>query len=146
MHVVFIILLSQVLLDGLTAAEGSGYFRWIHAAALSGRGLSVHIAVIIHVNGFSWLSESNSCWDPLICALLSLADEFRRLCIVGVPQVHGFSQHHNGHYPYGFKFPNGNGNGGIGNGGGTFGNNGGGTFGNNGGTVQHISLSLCASE
>ncbi|XP_026013630.1 fibrillin-2b isoform X1 [Astatotilapia calliptera] len=94
--------------------------------------------------------ETGRCWAlgqiPEMCPVRG-SDEFRRLCIVGVPQVHGFSQHHNGHYPYGFKFPNGNGNGGIGNGGGTFGNNGGGTFGNNGGgtfgnnggTVQHIS-------
>lgn len=74
------------------------------------------------------------------------ADEYRRLCIAGVPQGHGLPNGYpnghppNGHFPngngngygYGYKFPNGNGNGGGigGNGGGGVG---GGGFGGNGG-------------
>ncbi len=97
---------------------------------------------------------------PLIS--VSLVDEFRRLCIVGVPQGHSLPHGYpNGHFPssngngfnYGYKFPsapNGNGNGGVGGngGGGSFGGNGG-SFGGNGGglmTHQHIGESLCGSE
>lgn len=101
---------------------------------------------------------------PVTCVL----DEFRRLCIVGVPQGHGLPYGYpNGHFPnnngngfnYGFKFPRvptGNGNGGIGvNGGGGFGGNGGsferngGSFGGNGGgslNGQNISEFLCGPE
>ncbi|XP_032381734.1 fibrillin-2b isoform X4 [Etheostoma spectabile] len=91
--------------------------------------------------------DTGRCWAlgqiPEMCPVRG-SDEFRRLCIVGVPQGHGFPNGYpNGHYPnsngngYGFKFPsvpNGNGNGGIGgNGGGSFGGNGG-SFGGNGGS------------
>lgn len=86
---------------------------------------------------------------------LFLQDEFRRLCIVGVPQglPHTFP---NGYFPsnngnYGFKLPsipNGNGNGrphtngggeSFGENGGTFGGNGG-TFGGNGGGLNHLNI------
>ena len=73
---------------------------------------------------------------PCDLSRLSLAEEFRRLCIVGVPQGHGVPNvYPNGNFPtYGFKFPsvpNGNGNGGNGGSGGNGGNGGG--FGGNGG-------------
>nr|XP_046247842.1 fibrillin-2b isoform X2 [Scatophagus argus] len=93
--------------------------------------------------------DTGRCWAlgqiPEMCPVRG-SDEFRRLCIVGVPQVHGLPHSYpNGHFPnnngngfnYGYKFPsipNGNGNGGIGgNGGGSFGGNGGG----NGGGAQN---------
>ncbi|TMS20029.1 Fibrillin-2, partial [Larimichthys crocea] len=90
--------------------------------------------------------DTGRCWAlgqiPEMCPVRG-SDEFRRLCIVGVPQGHGLPHGYpNGHFPstngngfnYGYKFPNGNGNGGIGgNGGGSFGGNGG-SFGGNGGT------------
>lgn len=83
------------------------------------------------------------------CSLwsLSLVDEFRRLCIVGVPQGHGFPHGYpNVHFPNtngnGFiKFPispNGNGNGGFGgNGGGHNGGNTGGFGGIGGGLLNN---------
>ncbi|XP_069006644.1 fibrillin-2b isoform X2 [Embiotoca jacksoni] len=100
--------------------------------------------------------DTGRCWAlgqiPEMCPVRG-SDEFRRLCIVGVPQGHGLPHGYpNGHFPnnngngfnYGYKFPNvpnGNGNGGIGGngGGGSFGGNGG-SFGGNGGgpTHQHI--------
>ncbi|KAF0042112.1 hypothetical protein F2P81_005644 [Scophthalmus maximus] len=92
--------------------------------------------------------DTGRCWAlgqiPEMCPVRG-SDEFRRLCIVGVPQGHGLPHGYpNGHFPnngngfnYGHKFPsvpNGNGNGGIGgNGGGSFGGNGG-SFGGNGGS------------
>ncbi|XP_051233533.1 fibrillin-2b isoform X1 [Dicentrarchus labrax] len=94
--------------------------------------------------------DTGRCWAlgqiPEMCPVRG-SDEFRRLCIVGVPQGHGLPHvYPNGHFPntngngfnYGYKFPslpsNGNGNGGIGgNGGGSFGGNGG-SFGGNGGS------------
>ncbi|XP_038571783.1 fibrillin-2b [Micropterus salmoides] len=103
--------------------------------------------------------DTGRCWAlgqiPEMCPVRG-SDEFRRLCIVGVPQGHGFPHGYpNGHFPnnngngygYGHKFPsvpNGNGNGGIGGngGGGSFGGNGGsfggngGSFGGNGGGLQ----------
>lgn len=93
-------------------------------------------------------------WFPVIC--VSLVEEYRRLCIVGVPQGHGPPNGYpNGHFPstngngfnYGFKFPsgpNGNGNGGIGGNGGN-----GGSFGGNGGgppTHQHIGELIFGSD
>ncbi|XP_057697171.1 fibrillin-2b isoform X1 [Corythoichthys intestinalis] len=82
--------------------------------------------------------DTGRCWAlgqiPEMCPVRG-SDEFRRLCIVGVPQGHGLP---NG-YPNGY-FPNNNGhrypsvpNGNGGNGGGSFGGNGGG-FGGNGGS------------
>lgn len=90
-------------------------------------------------------------------------EEFRRLCIVGVPQGHGLPNGYpNGHFPnnngngfnYGFKFPNmpnGNGNGGF-NGGGLggngFGGNGGDFGGNGGGSLipKQIGEFICTPE
>ncbi|XP_049577285.1 fibrillin-2b isoform X1 [Syngnathus scovelli] len=83
--------------------------------------------------------DTGRCWAlgqiPEMCPVRG-SDEFRRLCIVGIPQGHGLPNGYpNGYFPnnngYGPKFPsipNGNG----GNGGGAFGGNGG-SFGGNGG-------------
>ncbi|MEQ2240748.1 Fibrillin-2, partial [Ilyodon furcidens] len=102
--------------------------------------------------------ETGRCWAlgqiPEMCPVRG-SDEFRRLCIVGVPQglPHTFP---NGYFPssngnYGFKLPsvpNGNGNGrphtngggdSFGENGGTFGGNGG-TFGGNGGGLNHLNI------
>ncbi|KAM6963382.1 fibrillin-2b isoform 4-T4 [Aplochiton taeniatus] len=98
--------------------------------------------------------DTGRCWAlgllPEMCPVRG-SDEFRRLCIEGVPQGHGqpigYPNGHlpNGYYPngnghgngYGFKFPSGPGS--HGNGGGMNGNGGG--FGGNGGgllTPPHI--------
>ncbi|XP_071399443.1 fibrillin-2b [Centroberyx affinis] len=130
----------SALANGRCAAEQSGQYTKMQCCCDTGR-----------------------CWAlgqiPEMCPVRG-SDEFRRLCIVGVPQGHGLPNGYpnghlpNGHFPngngngysYGYKFPNGNGNGGIGgnggggvagggfggNGGG-FGGNGGGRFGGNGG-------------
>uniref|UniRef100_A0AAQ5YTC0 Fibrillin 2b n=1 Tax=Amphiprion ocellaris TaxID=80972 RepID=A0AAQ5YTC0_AMPOC len=98
--------------------------------------------------------ETGRCWAlgqiPEMCPVRG-SDEYRRLCIVGVPQGHGLPHSYpNGHFPngnYPFKFPsvpNGNGNGGIGgNGGngGSFGGNGG-SFGGNGGGLHIGTVSV----
>ncbi|XP_070764446.1 fibrillin-2b [Enoplosus armatus] len=92
--------------------------------------------------------DTGRCWAlgqiPEMCPVRG-SDEFRRLCIVGVPQglphgyPHGYPNTNGNGFNYGYKFPsvpNGNGNGGIGgNGGGGFGGNGG-SFGGNGGGLQ----------
>ncbi|MED6293559.1 Fibrillin-2, partial [Characodon lateralis] len=95
--------------------------------------------------------ETGRCWAlgqiPEMCPVRG-SDEFRRLCIVGVPQglPHTFP---NGYFPssngnYGFKLPsvpNGNGNGRphTNGGGDSFGENGG-TFGGNGGGLNHLNI------
>ncbi|XP_039984544.1 fibrillin-2b [Xiphias gladius] len=99
--------------------------------------------------------DTGRCWAlgliPEMCPVRG-SDEFRRLCIVGVPQGHGLPHGYpNGHFlnngngfNYGHKFPsvpNGNGNGGIGgNGGGSFGGNGGSFGGNGGGLLTHQNI------
>ncbi|XP_077573619.1 fibrillin-2-like [Stigmatopora nigra] len=93
--------------------------------------------------------DTGRCWAlgqiPEMCPVRG-SDEFRRLCIVGVPQGHGLPNGYpNGYYPSnnGHRYPsvpNGNGgNGGYfggngGNGGGNGGN--GGSFGGNGGGLM----------
>ncbi|XP_049443747.1 fibrillin-2b isoform X1 [Epinephelus fuscoguttatus] len=130
----------SALANGRCAAEQSGQYTKMQCCCDSGR-----------------------CWAlgqiPEMCPVRG-SDEFRRLCIVGVPQglPHVYP---NGHFPgsngngfhYGFKFPsvpNGNGNGGIGgNGGaggfggngGSFGGNGGSFGGNGGGLPNHQQIS-----
>ncbi|KAM9357797.1 fibrillin-2b [Symphorus nematophorus] len=85
--------------------------------------------------------ETGRCWAlgqiPEMCPVRG-SDEFKRLCIVGVPYIYsnGRFPNPNGNGYTGYTFqPNGNGNGGGigGNGGGGFGGNGGGGFGGNGG-------------
>uniref|UniRef100_A0A3P9MQM8 Fibrillin 2b n=1 Tax=Oryzias latipes TaxID=8090 RepID=A0A3P9MQM8_ORYLA len=69
--------------------------------------------------------ETGRCWAlgqiPEMCPVRG-SDEYRRLCIVGVPQIHGIPHSFpNGYFPsnngnHGFKFPsisNGNGNGAV---------------------------------
>ncbi|CAK6958051.1 fibrillin-2b [Scomber scombrus] len=98
--------------------------------------------------------DTGRCWAlgqiPEMCPVRG-SDEFRRLCIVGVPQGHGFPHGYpNGQFPnnngngfnYGYKFPslpNGNGNGGAGGNGG-FGGNGGSFGGNGGGLSTHQNI------